>query len=251
MNRLLEWLGRCPVRVRRGLARGAWWSLYPCSAYWRLGGNDPAVESILRRFAARPGLNCWDVGAHHGIYAVGLARAVGPGGRVDAFEPDPVSFGRLCWHRRLNRLLNLHPHPVAVSSSGGPARLFHYHGFGATTSHLPYPGESLVGVPSREVTTIALDDWVRAGRLPTPHFVKLDIEGHGGPALAGMHHVVATARPVILFAVHSREEHAAARAELLPLGYRLDPAHPADGPRLERDHFGELLCLPPEIPATP
>src|SRR4051812_11544121 len=44
-----EFLGRIPVKVRHGLARGAWWSIYPHSAYWRLGGNDACVEEALRQ----------------------------------------------------------------------------------------------------------------------------------------------------------------------------------------------------------
>lgn len=247
---LLDFLGRFPVRVRRGLARGAWWSLYPCSAYWRLGGNDPAVEAVLRRHASQPGITCWDVGAHHGIYAVGLARVIGPDGRVEAFEPDPVSFGRLSWHRCLNRLANLRVHRVAVSAAAGSARLFHYHGFGATTSHLPYPGEGLAGVSSCAVETVALDDWFREGRVTAPDFVKIDVEGHGGAALAGMRRVLAAARPVVLFAVHSREEHEAVRAELLPLGYRLDPIDPEAADRLRTAHFGELVGLPSSSPSS-
>ena len=242
---LPEFLGRIPVRVRRGLARGAWWSLYPHSSYWRLGGNDPHVEDVLRRHAARPGAVCWDLGAHHGIYAVGLALAVGPAGRVEAFEPDPVSFRRLRWHRRLNRLEQLHPHRVAASARTGPARLYQYDDFGGTTSHLPHPGESLAGAAHREIATAALDEWVDSGRLRVPDFVKIDVEGHAGPALAGMRRTLAARLPVVLLAIHHEAEETTARAVLEPLGYRLAPAAPELAARLARDHFGEILCLPP------
>ena len=242
---LPEFLGRIPVRVRRGLARGAWWSLYPHSSYWRLGGNDPHVEAILLRHAARPGASCWDLGAHHGIYSAGLARAIGPAGRVEAFEPDPVSFRRLCWHRRLNRLENLRPHNVAASARTGPARLYQYDDFGGTTSHLPHPGESLAGAAHHEIAAVALDEWVDSGRLRAPDFVKIDVEGHAGPDLEGMRRTLSARLPVVLLAIHHEAEERASRAVLDPLGYRLSPAAPELADRLAKDHFGEFLCLPP------
>lgn len=238
-----EMLGRFPVRVRRGLARGAWWSLYPHSAYWRLGGNDPRLDEILLAHAGRPGATCWDLGAHHGIYAVGLALAVGPAGRVEAFEPDPVSFRRLSWHRRINRLAQLHPHNIAASASTGSARLYQYDDFGSTTSHLPHPGETLAGVASQAIATVALDDWVDSGRVRAPDFIKIDVEGHAGPALAGMRRVLAARQPVVLLAVHHAAEEKASREILEPLGYRMTPAC-GDDARLAAESFGEFLCLP-------
>ena len=32
-----------PVKVREGIAKGAWWTLYPFSAYWR-GGFEPELR---------------------------------------------------------------------------------------------------------------------------------------------------------------------------------------------------------------
>lgn len=246
---LTQFLGRLPVPVLRGLACGAWWSVYPHSSYWRLGGNDPDIEAVLRRHACRPGLVCWDIGAHHGIYSVGLARAVGPGGRVEAFEPDPVSLGRLRWHRRLNRLDNLRVHAVAASDRNGSARLYQYDGFGSTTSHLPYPGESLDGVASSDIETARLDDWVDGGRLSPPAFVKIDVEGHALPALAGMRKTLSAALPVVLLAVHTREELDGGREFFSGLGYTLHPVSSHAAARLEKDCFGELVCLPPSRPA--
>lgn len=242
---LIRFLGHFPVPVLRGLARGALWSIYPHSSYWRLGGNDSDVETVIRQHACRPGLVCWDIGAHQGIYAVGVARAVGPDGCVEAFEPDPVSVGRLRWHRGLNRLRNLHIHPLAASNRNGTARLYQYHGFGSTTSHLPYLGETLDQVPFRDIQTARLDDQVAAGRIRPPAFVKIDVEGHALPALEGMRRTLASALPVVLLAVHTREERDEGGALLTSLGYKLEPVSPHAAARIESDCFGELVCLPP------
>ena len=246
LTRITHFLGHLPVIILRGVARGAWFSIYPHSSYWRLGGNDPAVETVLLIHACRPDLVCWDLGAHSGIYAVGLARHVGPGGRVEAFEPDPVSFRRLSWHARLNRLTQLKLHPVAASDTQGTARLYQYDGFGSTTSHLPFPGETLAKVPYREITTVALDAWVATGRIRSPHFIKIDVEGHAVPALRGMRHTLSIARPAILLGVHTHEELHGCRALLSELGYTFQPCSPATLAELETNPFGELLCLPPK-----
>lgn len=239
-----EFFGRFPVKVRHGLARGAWWSVYPYSAYWRRGGTDPAIDEVLQRYAVRPGTVCWDIGAHYGIYAVALARAIGPAGRVEAFEPDPVSYRRLLWHRQLNRLGHLRVHPIAASGDTSTARLYQYEGFGDTTSHLPYQNEQIEHVPYREISTVALDEWVEAGRILPPSFIKIDVEGHAGPAIAGMRRTLASARPVVLLAIHSPEEHAATRTTLEALGYTLGPLPGHDGAAVLANNFGELLCQP-------
>ncbi|MEO6994119.1 MAG: FkbM family methyltransferase [Lacunisphaera sp.] len=232
------------MKIRHGLARGAWWSVYPYSAYWRRGGTDPAIDEVLQRHAARPGIVCWDIGAHYGIYSVGLARAVGSAGRVEAFEPDPVAHRRLRWHRWLNRLGHLHVHPVAASAVSNTARLYQYAGFGDTTSHLPYSNEQIEQVPYREITTVALDEWVELGRILPPQFIKIDVEGHAGPALEGMRRTLAKARPVILLAIHTEEEHGAARSALSALEYSLAPVLSNGAADVLATHFGELLCVP-------
>ncbi len=43
---------------------------------------------FVRRWL-RPGMRAVDVGASYGVYTTAMARAVGPEGRVWAFEPTP------------------------------------------------------------------------------------------------------------------------------------------------------------------
>jgi hypothetical protein len=136
-------------------------------------------------------------------------------------------------------------HPFAVSESQSTARLYQYDSFGSTTSHLPFPGETLTGVPFREINTVALDAWVATGRISSPHFIKIDVEGHAVPALRGMRHTLVIARPVIILAVHTQEELDDSRTLLANLGYTFAPCSPANLAELEAYPFGELLCLPP------
>src|SRR4051794_29366016 len=97
-GRISSWLGRTPlaylpVRVRKGLAKGARWTLLPYTSYWR-GHNEVDVEAAIQRQGDLRGMTCWDLGTHYGIYTVGMALAVGPTGEVAGFEPDPASYAR-------------------------------------------------------------------------------------------------------------------------------------------------------------
>jgi len=212
----LAWL---PLRVRRGFLAGCWWSFYPWTSYWR-GTHEPAIQQRLAGLGAMQGWSCWDLGAHFGFYSVGLARRVGPTGEVAAFEPNPLSFRRLEYHRRLNRLAWLKVYSAAASDQSGQTELYTYGELHSTTTHLRYEGETRVAACAPLVVkSIRLDDLVAAGILRPPDFVKIDVEGHGHRALAGMHATVARHRPHLLCALHSPNELTGMQAILAPLGY--------------------------------
>ncbi|HNC25186.1 MAG TPA: FkbM family methyltransferase [Opitutaceae bacterium] len=208
-----------PVRVRAGVAAGARWTLYPWTSYWR-GTHEPALQAAMIGLGDIAGWHCWDLGAHYGIYSVGLARRVGPGGSVAAFEPNPHSHARLRRHAEMNGLDHLHTFAAAVSDHATGADLLTYGDLRSTTTHLAYEQETLG--PATEpvrVPTVVLDDWVKAGRLNRPNFIKVDVEGHAHRALAGAVKALAASRPILIIAFHSREEVDGVRAVLDPLGY--------------------------------
>ncbi|HVU25336.1 MAG TPA: FkbM family methyltransferase [Opitutus sp.] len=211
-------LQRWPVRIRHGFLRGARWTLWPHSAYWR-GHYEPDVQAALERHAPPPGAAAWDLGAHFGFYTLWLARAVGSTGQVCAFEPDAASFARLRGHVASNRLEHVRLYPCAVSDAPGERLLVQTEGAGATTSHLPYLGEAPPSANAASVHTVALDALLASDRLAPPAFLKIDIEGHAGSALHGARALLARHRPTILISLHSPDEVEGVRAALAPLGY--------------------------------
>jgi len=222
-------LDHCPVRVRRGIANGARWTIYPWTSYWR-GTFEPALQaelSVLGDGNLR-GWACWDLGAHFGLYSIGLARRVGPTGEVAAFEPNPVSFARLAHHQRMNRLPWLKLYRAAASDHSGQAEIFTYGNPHTTTTHLAYEGE-LHPPPAHalSVRTTRLDDLVAGGELRPPQFVKLDVEGHGHRAIAGMVNALRMTFPTLAVAFHSPEEIAGVLSVLNPLGYQCREIPPA------------------------
>jgi FkbM family methyltransferase len=233
-----------PTRVRGGLAAGARWTLFPWSAYWR-GTHEPRVQAAMLALGGGSivGWSCWDLGAHFGLYSVGLARRVGPGGEVAAFEPNPVSFARLRHHARQNRMPWLKIFDAAVSDTNGRAEVYTYGDASSTSTHLPHEGEPRQAACTPiAIETARLDDWVAAGRIRAPQFVKVDVEGHAHRALAGMDATLRRHRPILIVALHSPEESAGVCTRLEALGYAFAPIDPGGhSPWLAQD----ILCTPP------
>jgi len=230
MNRRIRGLaaatvGLIPVRVRGGAAKGARWTLYPWTSYWR-GTHEPAVQAAVERLGngSIGGWSCWDLGAHFGLYSVALAIRVGPGGQVAAFEPNPRSFARLERHRRMNRLGCLRAYEAAASDHTGVGELLTYGDLCSTSTHLPYRGEARGGGSAPiAIRTLRLDELVESGELRPPQFAKVDVEGHGHRALEGMGKAIAASRPVLMVGFHSREEEEGVLRVLRPLGYSWAP----------------------------
>lgn len=78
-------------------------------------GRWSEPELALLPALLRPGETAVDVGANHGLYTFHLSRAVGPGGRVHAFEPVTDTYAGL---RRVVRLLGLRNVQIARVALG-------------------------------------------------------------------------------------------------------------------------------------
>lgn len=233
MNKLLHailstpLIAHFPVRVRSGIAQGARWTFYPWTSYWR-GTHEPAVQNRLLQLKLNwEGMHVWDLGSHYGIYAIGLGRRVGPQGSVAAFEPNTLSYSRLCRHIQMNGLSHVKAFPFAVSSNAGKEKLFLYHGLNTTTSHLAYEGETWnESIPTVTIKTERLDDMAARGEIHPPDFIKVDVEGHGHHALAGAAKTLAAHRPILMIGLHSVPEMEGILKILTPLDYRITPISP-------------------------
>jgi FkbM family methyltransferase len=226
-----------PVRARGGLIRGARWTLYPFTSYWR-GTSDLEAVRWIDRFV-RPGGVAWDLGAHFGLYTVGMATRVGATGQVVSLEPEPAAFARCRRHVGMNRLDWVRIFPLAASSTNGAVGLVSAEGAGSTTSYVTRdPGAGPL------LTSVRLDDLMARENLRPPDFVKVDVENHGAEALEGARGVLASARPNLLMSFHSEDELAGTQAILAPLGYRvlLLDGSPADWPAAL---YKTVLLLPP------
>src|SRR5947207_4362897 len=104
-------------RARNGIISGyhAGREHVSSSLYW-FGDFDPWVDRTLRRLA-RPGEVALDIGANIGATSLVLARAVGPRGRVVAFEPHPANVVLLRANLSANTLSMVDVHELALSDT--------------------------------------------------------------------------------------------------------------------------------------
>ena len=193
MRRRVRWLGwrwqtwRQPGRdLRLTLPGGGQFDQPMRSAIGRLmmtGGFEDA-ELAFMRDALRPGDTMIDVGANAGLHSVVAARAVGPRGRVIAFEPIAREQALLRHNLALNMLENVTIVPSAVSDRTGSAR-FAVADDGALSSlaQNKHPWQRISAWQDVPVTT--LDDYIAREHTGPVAFLKIDVEGAERHVLAG------------------------------------------------------------------
>lgn len=150
------------------------------------GGLEPGVRRILQALAREGGVAA-DVGANIGLLTLALARAVGPAGRVFAFEPEDGPRRQLEKTALLNGLKWVEIHDCAVGARAGTA-VFHVSPVIGHSSLYELPAEEGTG-RKIEVAVHPLDDLVPPGaKLDV---VKIDVEGAELDVLEGMRRLLA------------------------------------------------------------
>jgi FkbM family methyltransferase len=133
--------------------------------------HEPLVQKV---FQPKPGEVVVDVGAHIGLYTLNAARAVGPNGKVIAFEPDPQSFAILKENIALNHLDNVIAINAAVSDTSGKKSFY------ACTDPSLSGFELQSEARLREVRTVnavTLDEILRSYGINDVNWIKIDVEG--------------------------------------------------------------------------
>ncbi len=200
--------GANPVRVAAGDLAGMWLvlDLQVDKDLW-LGTYEPQLAEAIRCFARLGGV-AYDLGANVGYTALLLARAVGPAGRVIAFEPLPGNLDRL---RQAVALNGLDPQIVVVPAAAGArseAGSFLVHPSGGMGRLEDGAGRTGGFVSKIAVDVLALDDFVFRQGNPPPSLVKVDLEGGEVRALLGMKRLLREARPILLIELHGGSAHA-------------------------------------------
>ena len=214
-HRILGDLNEREVTIARGAGAGLRFHAGGSMPTYALGTAEPFVQDALVA-ALRPGMVVYDIGCNVGFYAVIAARAVGPGGRVIAFDALPANVAATLANAARNGQRNVEAHAQAVGAFDGRASFAS--GSRSVWGRLDEAGDL-------DVDVVALDGPIAAGALPVPDVIKLDIEGGEAGALAGLRRTLREHRPVVFVETHGTE--AAVRAALA--GYdlrRLDPRRP-------------------------
>lgn len=196
------------VAVRAGLCAGAKMCLhFPEEAGVWLGKHEPEVQQALEA-VVRPGWVVFDVGAAIGVFTLGAAKLAGSGGRVVAFEADPVQAARLREHVAANGVDDVVSviHAAVWSDSGKEAISFRCgdkmrtQGGVETDGYRPILGRGeLIEVP-----VMSLDAHYAATKL-MPQLIKIDVEGGEIEVLRGAEKMIAGSRPLIVAEIHTVE----------------------------------------------
>ena len=172
---------------------------YPdvCMAF---GLYERDTERVIRK-TLRPGMHFVDVGANIGYFTVLAAKLVGPTGRVDAFEPDPINRARLVKHLEENGVVDrVRVHAVGLGAEAGKVTLYHPKGVENHGSASIF--QSAVGEGEAFSIEIARADEVLER---VPDLIKMDIEGAELLAIRGMTGLLTGERPPAMIIEHNHE----------------------------------------------
>lgn len=178
-------------------------------------GEFSGLEMELFRHICAAGNCIIESGANIGGHTVGLARLVGPQGRVLAFEPQRLVFHTLCANVALNSLTNVDCYWAAVGSQEGII---------AVPEVDPYQQSNFGGMTLREaqkgmpISCFKLDRFLA---LPRVNLIKIDVEGMEADVLRGAEQILRKFKPV-LYVENDRPELSEELIRLIgSFGYRM------------------------------
>jgi FkbM family methyltransferase len=136
-----------------------------------------------------------DVGANWGLYSLLISRAVGPSGKVYAFEPVPEIFARLKEHIALNNATNVIPVPIALSDEKGTAKMSVKEG---ESSLFRRVSDEFV-----EVQVERLDDFVEREKIERVDAIKIDVEGAELKVIRGADKTIRRDKPILMVEIQA------------------------------------------------
>lgn len=161
------------------------------------------IELLLQQL--RPGDTAVDIGAHKGAYSYWMRRAVGSGGKVYAFEPQPELAAALQALAAASGYHNLRVENLALSSSAGTRTLTVPSG-GTSPGASLEPGAGAGGSSGNAypVSVTTLDDYFDAAGRARIRLLKCDAEGHELEVFRGGQRLLQEAHPSLLFECERR-----------------------------------------------
>jgi FkbM family methyltransferase len=146
---------------------------------WKWGLGEREERALIER-VVQPGMIAVDVGANVGLHTLGLARHVGPEGRVHALEPEPDNFQLLAHAVKRAHATNVRLHQLAASDTKGTLTLYVSDANRGDHRTSPAPEARR----SFTVSALPLDELL--AHEPRIDFVKIDVQGAEVVVLRGM-----------------------------------------------------------------
>ncbi|TAL02679.1 MAG: FkbM family methyltransferase [Rhodospirillaceae bacterium] len=171
-------------------------------AIYLLGAFEPATLAAYTHLIS-PDDVVLDIGANIGAHTLHFARAVGPGGKVIAFEPTQFAYRKLCANLALNPDLASRVDARQVMlldcADNVPAAIYASWPLGAEPgAHETHLGQLMSTEGARG---LPLDQIVDALNLARVDFIKLDVDGFECHVLRGAARTLARFHPVIIMEI--------------------------------------------------
>lgn len=192
----------------------------PEAGAYSSGDYEAATVALIERIV-EPGMVCVDCGAHMGYFTLLMAKLVGEGGQVYAFEAYPENADLVRANIELNGFENRANVDNMCVSDGSKAYEALYPGRASSSAEWNIMGHDVDGQETAAQMVVpakALDDCFPP--VCKIDFIKMDIEGAEGKALAGMRRILMECRPSLFIEFHD-DEGWKGRNELFASGYEL------------------------------
>jgi FkbM family methyltransferase len=223
-----------PDRIKDELRAGRMW--------------EAEVARLLLQHT-RPGSTAIDAGAHIGTHTLTLARAVGPLGRVYAFEPQRKLHRELVHNMRLNQVDNVVALRFALGDEPGVIEM-----------RAPVEGNE-GGTPVDKGGEKAELRTLDSFGFSNVSMLKIDVEGFEDAVLDGAKETIERSKPVILIEILGGHRYATATSEqraridgtrrrLKALGYRVEQVSAHDYLAIH-DSAWEQIRRGTEVPKLP
>jgi len=171
---------------------------------------EPGVERLLRRLL-RPGQSVVEIGANMGYHTLAMAAAIGPAGRLHAFEAHPRTASLLAATIAINGLGGFVTLHAAAALDRAGEVTFAEHPSLCGSFHLATEGTTPDFTARLTVPGVVLDEVL--AELPAIHLLRIDAEGSEPLALRGAAALLARSPELILVAEWSPTQ-MAARADV-------------------------------------
>lgn len=195
-----------------GPLKGKKWDLSSGVLEYYLGSYESNKVRLFQKYIKEK-MVIYDIGAHVGYFSL-IAATIAKKGQVISFEPNLRNIEYLKRHIEINRCSNVVIKDIAVSDNNG-------------TTFFNIGKSSFLGKISKEgnikVVTRSIDSMVESGEIPSPNFIKIDVEGHEMNVLKGSYNTLRIFKPMISLDTHGNDLKNKCITFLSSYGYSIEP----------------------------
>jgi FkbM family methyltransferase len=207
--------GGLTVKIKAGPLVGRKW-IATTGRKFILGTHEVyKTDAFLKNY--KEGEVFFDIGAHVGYFSA-IAAVINKGSdAIYAFEPRPMNATFFRKHMDINHFQNVTLFEAAVGETDG--EVFFDMGHGSATGHISSDGKL-------RIRQVSIGKMVENHTLPSPGFIKIDVEGGEIEVLKGLTSVIQSSRPKMIVATHNPECHKFVVDFLLQNKYSMEILNP-------------------------